>query len=309
LPVKPLATTISSVTSIARATEQAIAQLKSAAAQIETGLRSRAEEYRGLLEAAEKDAERGGSEKSIEEDSGKFRTETREWFEEARQELRGQLEASRASFEAELKKNQAELLEAARQKIEAMAQAPLEAKAQASSEADQWEIARRLKEQADASQLQADAGAQELARATEQGLARLREAEEKIETALSSQVESCRRTVAAAVADLRQKGTGQASLQDVSEEIQRMTEQVFDHTAKRIEERTEQAVSAIGEKLAAAQNALEGAVHAWGTTRAVERAQPDAARFGRAGCRRQQDEHGSGQERDGIRITELGARV
>jgi hypothetical protein len=190
----------SGVSSITRATDQALEQLRSAEQQIEAELRNRVQEYERTLEAAALAiTERGTeSEKPLEEAANRFRTEAREWFEGARRELRDQLEASRTSLEAELKRNYQDLIETARQKIESMAQASLEAGAQSSSSiaADREQITQWLKEQDEASRRQTESGARDLAAAIEQALGRLHEAEEEIKGTLRTNVEEYRQASA-----------------------------------------------------------------------------------------------------------------
>lgn len=265
-PATPAVTmpSAASVSSITRATEQALEQLRSAEQEIETDLRNHVQEYERTLEAAALAiSERGAdSEKPIEEAATRFRTEAREWFEGARRELRDQLEASRDSLESELKRNHQELLDTARQKIESMAQASLETTAQSSRTVEQEQIAHWLQDQAEASRRQTESGTRELANAAEQALTRLREVEQKIESTFRRQVDEYRRAVEAAAADLERKGISQAKFQNAALELQQATEQILERSTKRIEERTEQAVNALGDKLAAAQKSLDGAARA-----------------------------------------------
>ncbi|HEV2387262.1 MAG TPA: hypothetical protein VGS20_08405 [Candidatus Acidoferrales bacterium] len=249
------------VSSIARATEQALEQLKSAEQQIEAELRKHVDEYERTLEAAALAiSERGtASEKPLEEAATRFRSEAREWFEGARRELRDQLEASRNSLEGELRKNHQELLESARQKIESLAHASLENTAQASRLAEQEQIGAWLKEQAETSRRQTERAARELAQATESALTRLRQVEEKLETTFRAQVEEYRQAVESAAAELERKGISQAKFQNAAIELQQATEQILERSAKRIEERTAQAVNTLGEKLAAAEQSLGSA--------------------------------------------------
>jgi hypothetical protein len=313
------------VETIARATEEAIEQLRVAQEQIESSLRERVEDYGRALESALNGIEHGavGSDRPIEEAAHEFRTEARQWFDEARRELRDQLDVSRASLADELKKHYTELLDAAQVKLDQMTREKLESAtparaedggqieswvieqaetsrrqvqdglqnlsrateqamarlqaveerietgfhdleitAQAARQQDREQIERWMKEQAEASRRQVETGAKNLSEATEQAMERLHAAEERIETSFRNQVEEYRRAVEAAAADLEKKGISQAKFQNAAEDLQRMTDQVLDRSAKRIEERTEQAMSRLTEKLASAEQSLANSARA-----------------------------------------------
>jgi hypothetical protein len=315
------------VANIARATEEAIEQLRMAQEQIESSLRERVEDYGRALETALNGIEHGpsvSSEKPIEEAAEEFRTEARQWFDEARRELRDQLDASRSSLADELKRHYNELLDTAQAKIDLMTRTALESgapsaraedsrqieswvieqaetsrrqvqeglqnlsrateqamarlraveerietgfhdieiTAQAARQQDREQIERWLKEQAEASRRQSEDGAKSLSEATEQAMARLHAAEERIEAGFRKQVEEYRRAVEAAASELEKKGISQAKFQNAAEDLQRMTDQILERSAKRIEERTEQAMGRLTEKLSAAEQSLANSARA-----------------------------------------------
>jgi hypothetical protein len=256
-PAAPGSTT--GVGSISRATEEALERLKAAESQMEIELRNRLDDYGRAFEAALGGMDREpSSERPLEEAAEQFRSEAREWFNEARRELRDQLEASRTSLKAELKNSHNELIESARQKIEGMARSSAEA-SQGSRDSGREQIEQWLKEQGEASRRQAESAAQNLAQATEQALERLRATEERIEKSFRGQVEDYRRAVESAVADLERKGISQAKFQHAAEELQQVTEQILERSTRHIEERTAQAMSSLGEKVEEAQRSLAGA--------------------------------------------------
>jgi len=249
--------------SVRLAAEEALLQLRTFEEQIEEKLRGRAEDYAQALETAMSGLHSGAEPKrSADEVGEQFRTEARGWFDDARRELREQLEMSRTSLENELKRNHAELLETAQQKIDSIARATLEAGAQSASQQNQEQTAQWLIEQAEASRRQAEAAAQNLATATEQALARLQAFEERIETSFRSQVEDYRKAVETAAGELEQKGISQAKFQQAAEELQRLTDQVLERSTKRIEERAELSLIRLGEKLSAVEQSLGGAARA-----------------------------------------------
>jgi hypothetical protein len=316
------------VATIARATDEALEQLRAAQEQIESNLRERVEDYGRALETALNGIERGSgpvSEKPIEEAAQEFRTEARQWFEEARRELGDQLDVSRASLADELKKHYTELLDAAQAKIEQMTRTALdgaggpaarqddggqieswvkeqaessrrqvqeglqslaqateqamarlrsvedrietgfhdiEITAQAARQQDREQIERWLKEQAENSRRQSEDGAKNLAQATDQAMARLHAAEERMQAGFRTQVEEYRRAVEAAAAELEKNGISQAKFQNAAEDLQRMTDQVLERSTRRLEERTEHAMGRLTEKLAAAEQSLDGAARA-----------------------------------------------
>lgn len=255
--------TAGGASSIARATETALGQLRTAQQEIEASLRSRAQDFERALDAAIHGAQRNGAPaKGAEETAEQFRTEARTWFDEARRELREQLDASRASIESQLKAHHADLLQAAQQKIESLTQSSLQADAQSSRQAMQEQVERWLKEQGQLSRGQTEAGAQSLARASQEALDRLRAMEERIEASFRSQVEDYRRTVEAASKALEQKGISQAQFQNAAEQLQKVTGEILERSGKRIEEQAEQAVNRIGEKLETAQQSLAAAARA-----------------------------------------------
>jgi hypothetical protein len=138
----------------------------------------------------------------------------------------------------------------------------LEVTAQAARQQDREQIEQWLKEQSESSQRQIEDGAKNLSEATERAMARLHAAEERIETGFRNQVEEYRRAVEAAAADLEKKGISQAKFQNAAEDLQRMTDQILDRSAKRIEERTEQAMGRLTEKLATAEQSLANSARA-----------------------------------------------
>ncbi len=249
---------------IAEATAEALAQLRAAHVEIEASLRHRVDDYGRALEAAIGGLahETGTPEKPIEEATQQFRSEAREWFEEARRELREQLEMSRISLENQLRAHHSQLLQSAQQQIESLAHSPAESDTQVSQQASQERVERWLKEQGELSRQQTEAGARELKQATEQAMVRLQAVEERITASFREQVEEYRKAVEAAAAELDQKGISQANFQNAAEELQRMTDQILDRSAKRIEERTEQAVNRLSEKLSAAEQSLGAAARA-----------------------------------------------
>ncbi len=255
-------------TTIARATEEALDQLRATQEQIEASLRSRVEDYGRAIEVAMDGLDRGISERPADDATAKFRTEAREWFDEARQELSQQLDVSRSALENELRSRHAELLESAKKKIEALAVTSIETTAQGNRQDDQQRIERWLKEQGDASRQQMESGAQRLAQATDEAMARLRQAEERIQATFQKQVEEYRQAVEKAAKDLEEKGISQAKFQNAAEELQRLTDQVLERSSKRIETRAEEAIGRIDEKLnsvertlsASARAAIEGAL-------------------------------------------------
>lgn len=193
-PRKPSATPPSghgpngeSVATIAHATEEALEQLRIAQEHIESSLRERVEDYGRALETALNGIEHGAalsaaSEKPVEEAAQEFRTEARQWFDDARRELRDQLDASRGSLADELKKHYTELLESAEVKIDQMTRAAVESGAPAPRAEDGGQIESWVKEQAETSRRQVQEGLQNLAQATDQAMSRLRAVEERIET-------------------------------------------------------------------------------------------------------------------------------
>jgi hypothetical protein len=311
---------------IARATEQAIEQLRLAQEQIESSLRERVEDYGRALETALNGIEHGSaiaSDKPIEEAAQEFRSEARQWFDEARRELRDQLDVSRASLADELKNHYSELLDAAQAKIDQMTRGVLESgaaatiqdggqiegwlreqaetsrrqvqeglrnlsqateqsmarlqaveerietgfhdieiTAQAARQQDREQIERWLKEQAEISRRQTETGAKNVSDAAEKAMARLLAAEERIEAGFRNQVEEYRRAVEAAASELEKKGISQAKFQNAAEDLQRMTDQILERSAKRIEERTESAMGRLTEKLASAEQSLANSARA-----------------------------------------------
>jgi len=244
---------------------EVLAHLRECEVEIEAKLRGRAEDYAQALETAVGGLDRSAApppDKAFEEMGQQFRTEARGWFDEARQELREQLEMSRASLENELKRNHAELLETAQQKIDSIARTSLETGAQSSRQQGQEETEQWLKEQADASRRQTEAAAQNLAAVAEQALERLRSFEERIETGFRNQVEDYRKTVEAAASELEQKGISQANFQHAAEELQRMTEQALDRSTKRIEDHAQQVMTRLSQKLGSVEQSLGGAARA-----------------------------------------------
>ncbi len=142
------------VATIARATEEAIEQLRQAQEQIESSLRERVEDYGRALETALNGIEHGASatsEKPIEEAAHEFRSEARQWFDEARRELRDQLDLSRSSLADELKKHYTELLDAAQAKIDQMTRSALESGAPSTHVEDGGQIESWVREQAETS--------------------------------------------------------------------------------------------------------------------------------------------------------------
>ncbi len=251
-------------TSIARATETALGQLRSAQQEIEASIRTRAQEFEQALEAAIHGVERGGAApaKTAEDAAEQFRTEARAWFDEARRELREQLEMSRAAIEVQLRAHHADLLQAAQQRIESLTQVAVQTDAQSSRQAVQEQVERWLKEQGQISRNQTEAGAQTLAKATAEAMDRLRTMEERIEASFRTQVEEYRRTVQAATQALEQKGISQAQFQNAAEELQKVTSDILERSGKRIEEQAERALDRIGEKLETAQQSLAAAARA-----------------------------------------------
>ncbi len=255
--------------SIAEATDEAIDRLRAAHVEIEASLRDRVDDYARALETALNGVSREGAagETPANETVQQFRAEARAWFDEARRELREQLDTSRVSLENQLREYHAELLKAAQQKIESMSSASAatdsevsqQAAQQAARQAVQEQVERWLKEQGDLSRQQVETGTQNLAKATEEAMARLRTVEERIEEGFRNQVEDYRRAVESAAAELEKKGISQAKFQNAAEELQRMTDQILDRSTKRIEERTEQAMGRLTERLASAEQSLSAA--------------------------------------------------
>ncbi len=260
---KPAAKSASGgTTTIARATEEAMEQLRATQEQIESSLRNRVEDYGRAIEAAMGGLERGIAERPVEDATAKFRTEAREWFDEARQELSQQLDLSRTALENELRSRHAELLESAKKKIEALAVTSIETTAQSNRQDDQQRVERWLKEQGEASRQQMESGAQRLAQATEEAMARLRQTEERIQATFQKQVEEYRRAVEQAASQLEEKGISQAKFQNAAEELQRLTDQVLERSSKRIEMRAEEMIGRLGEKLSAAERSLSASAKA-----------------------------------------------
>jgi hypothetical protein len=249
--------------SVRVAADEAILQLRALEEQIETKLRGRAEDYAQALDTAITGLDRGPEPgKTTDEATQQFRAEARGWFDEARRELREQLEMSRNSLESELKRGHEELLEAAKQKIDSLARASLESSEQAAKQHGREQTDRWLKEQAENSQRHAEAAAQNLAAATEQALARLAAFEERIEAGFRSQVEEYRRVVESASSQLEQKGISQANFQQAAEELHRLTDQALDRSTKRIEEHAEQSMARLSQKLSTVEQSLAGAARA-----------------------------------------------
>lgn len=245
------------------AADEAILQLRSIEEQIETKLRGRAEDYAQALETAmtglDHEPEPG---KAMDDLGQQFRSEARGWFDEARRELREQLEMSRVSLEAELKRSQNELLEAAKQKIDSLARTSFESSEQTAKQQGVEQANRWLKEQAEISRQQADSATQNLAAATEQALARLGAFEQRIEAGFRSQVEEYRRVVEAAAGQLEQNGISQASFQQAAEELHRLTGEALDRSTKRIEEHAEQSMARLNQRLGTIEQSLAGAARA-----------------------------------------------
>ncbi|MDE3135948.1 MAG: hypothetical protein KGL59_05215 [Acidobacteriota bacterium] len=138
----------------------------------------------------------------------------------------------------------------------------LEITAQAARQQDREQIEQWLKEQSENSRRQSEDGAKNLSEASERAMARLHAAEERIETSFRNQVEEYRRAVEVAAAELEKKGISQAKFQNAAEDLQRMTDQILERSAKRIEERTEQAMGRLTERLASAEQTLANSARA-----------------------------------------------
>lgn len=245
--------------------DEAILQLRAIEEQIEMNLRGRAEDYAQAIEKAMSGVERApGSAGSVEEAGQQFRSEARGWFDEARRELREQLEMSRDSLEAELKRGQSELLESAKQKIDSLARASFESSERVAQQQGQGQeqSARWLAEQAEKTQRQAEAAMQNLSTATEQALARLGAFEERIEVGFRNQVEEYRRTVESAASQLGENGISQANFQQAAEELHRLTDQALDRSTKRIEQHAEQSMTRLSQKLSTVEQSLASAARA-----------------------------------------------
>jgi hypothetical protein len=244
-----------SVRAIARATEQALDQLHTVQQELEASLRSRVEHYGQALQTAFTELrERSLQSPELSQTLASLHETVQSWLAQAREELQREFEHTRRSVNAELEQARREFLAASRRQTEELL---TELRQQIASD-NGHDLVQKLDAYTEQARRQMVAAIATLGEAVEQGLARLRRAEQELDASLQKRLAQYQQAIAARLGDLPSGELSSESVHQFQQTLEQTVEQLTERSRQRLSEELDRAVAGACQRLAeAGQSVLE----------------------------------------------------
>ena len=244
-----------SVRAIARATEQALDHLRTVEQELEASLRSRVEDYGLALQTAFTELQqRSLQTPELAQTLASLQETVQGWLAQAREELQREFEQTRRSVNAELEQARREFLAASRQQTEEL----LAELRQQIASGDGHQLAQKLEEYTEQARRQMVAAIATLGEVVEQGLTRLRMAEQDLDASLQKKLARYQNEITARLDQLPAGEVPTEAVKQFQQTLEQTAEQLMERSRQRLTDELDRAVAGACQRLAeAGQSVLE----------------------------------------------------